>query len=250
MNCDESRPLLEAYLDGELDLVHSLAIEQHVESCPSCRRARKQHEALRAVVRGALPRAAAPAEMAARIRGALRQESGDADLVKRIISFDWRWLATAAAVFLALALLFPLVRLARPDPLVAEAVANHVRSLLPGHLMDVASTDRHTVKPWVAQRVNYSPPVQDFAETGFPLLGARLDYLGQRNTAALVYTCREHRINVFVAPSPSDEAERWTSRDGFHVATWSHSGMKYVVVSDLAIPELQGFTRRLRESTN
>ncbi len=250
MNCDESRPLLDAYLDGELDLVHSLAIEQHVESCPACRRARKQHEALRVAIREALPRVHAAPEFEARIRGALRHEAGEVDQAKRVLPFDWRWLATAAAVFIALAILFPLLRPVRPDPLVAEAVANHVRSLLPGHLTDVASTDRHTVKPWVAQRVDYSPPVQDLAEAGFPLLGARLDYLGHRNVAALVYTRREHRINVFVAPSTSDEAERWAGRDGFHVATWSRGGMKYVVVSDLAVPELQGFTRRLRESTN
>ncbi len=250
MNCDESRPLLEAYLDGELDLVHSVAIEQHVESCPACRRARKQHEALRAIVRGALPRAHAPAEFAVRLRGALRQESGEVEPAKRVLSYDWRWLATAAAVLVSLAILFPLLPHGRQDPIIAEAVANHVRSLLPGHLTDVASTDRHTVKPWVAQRVDYSPPVQDLSAVGFSLLGARLDYLGQRNVAALVYTCREHRINVFVSPSPSDESERWTSRDGFHVAMWSHRGMRFVVVSDLAVPEMESFTRQLREPTN
>ncbi len=248
MNCDETRPLLEAYLDGELDLVHSLAIEQHVETCPECRRVRKQQEALRAVIREGLPRGGAPPKLAARIRADLRRESGAAVARSPVLSFDWRWLAAAAAVIVGLAMLRPVWQRSRLNPLVAEAVANHVRSLLPGHLTDVASTDRHTVKPWVAQRVDYSPPVQDLAASGFPLLGARLDYLEHRNVAALVYTCREHRINVFVAPSSADEAERWISQDGFHVATWSHGGMRYVVVSDLAVPELQGFTRQLREA--
>ena len=249
MNCDETRPLLEAYLDGELDLVHSLAIEQHVDSCLDCRRARKQQEALRAVIRAGLPRGAAPPELTGRIRSELRREAGGGP--GRLARFiDWRLLAAAAAVIFTLAILFPALRPSRPDPLVAEAVANHVRSLLPGHLTDVASTDRHTVKPWVAERVDYSPPVQEFAAAGFPLLGARLDYLEHRKVAALVYACRDHRINVFVAPSSSDEAERWANRDGFHVATWTHGRMKYVVVSDLAVPELQGFTRQLRGATN
>ncbi len=250
MNCDEIRPLLEAYLDGELDLVHSLAIEQHVEACPVCQRARKQQDALRAVIRAGLPRGAALPGLTARVRGALRREAGQAGERKHLIMPDWRWLAAAAAVILAFTVAVPAFRPLRSNPLVAEAVANHVRSLLPGHLTDVASTDRHTVKPWVAQRVDYSPTVQDFSAAGFPLMGARLDYLGHRNVAALVYACREHRINVFVAPSPSEEAERWSDLDGFHVATWSQGGMKYVVVSDLSMPELRGFTRQLRGATD
>ena len=243
MNCDETRPLLEAYLDGELDLVHSLAIEQHVESCADCRRVREQQDALRALLRRALPRPATPTALAGRIRTTLRRESGVST------PMPWRWLAAAALFLASLALLGLMARMrpAARDPLVAEAVANHVRSLLPGHLTDVTSSDRHTVKPWVAQRVDYSPPVLDFAAGGFPLAGARLDYLGHRTVAALVYNNHEHRINVFVVPDAATEAERWTTRDGFHVGTWSHGGMRYVVVSDLAEVELRAFARRLRD---
>lgn len=249
MNCDESRPLLEAYFDGELDLVHALAIEQHIESCALCQRLRKQQDALRSVLRAALPRQSVPPDLATGIRAALQRESGATAGRRKMISLDWRWLA-AAAVILTLAVLSPILRPARSNPLIAEAVANHVRSLLPGHLTDVLSTDRHTVKPWLAQRVDYSPPVPDLAASGFPLVGARLDYLEHRNVAVLVYGRRDHRINVFISPSTSEASEQWTSRDGFHVATWSLGGMSYVAVSDLAVAEMRDFTRQLREAGN
>ena len=243
MNCDETRPLLEAYLDGELDLVHSLAIEQHVETCADCQRLRERHEALRGLLRRTLPRPTAPAGLTGKIRRTLRREASATS------GMPWRWLAAAALLLASMALFGMMSRSRVPgnDLLVAEAVANHVRSLLPGHLTDVASTDRHTVKPWVAQRVDYSPPVVDLTAAGFPLVGARLDYLDHRNVAALVYTCREHRMNVFVSPAAETQPERWTTRDGFHVVTWSRAGMRYVVVSDLAEAELREFARHLRD---
>jgi mycothiol system anti-sigma-R factor len=243
MKCDEIRPLLEAYLDGELDLVHSLAVEQHVENCVECRRRRDELQALGALIRATLPRESAPANLRARLRRSLKSES------PRTIQFPARWLAAAAALaaVLAFLLIAKNTRESRPDPLVAEAVANHVRSLLPGHLIDVESTDQHTVKPWVAQRVDYSPPVLDLADAGYPLVGARLDYLGHRNIAALVYRSRQHVINVFVSPDSETGAEPMMSRDGFHVGVWYAAGMKFVVVSDLAEPELRAFCDKLRE---
>jgi anti-sigma factor RsiW len=246
MNCNEARPLLEAYLDGELDLVHSLAIEQHVASCPNCRRAREQYEVLRESIRTGVPRMAAPPELVGRLREALRRETGKQE--RKIVNFvDWRWLAVAAAIVVAIAFLRLEFRQTRLDPLVAEVVSSHVRSLMPGHLTDVVSSDRHTVKPWIALHVDYSPPVLDLAAEGFPLLGARLDYLENRTVAALVYGSREHRINLFISPNTTAEAELWQTRDGFHVGMWSHAGMRFVVVSDLAEPELRAFSGKFRD---
>ena len=243
MNCDETRPLLEAYLDDELDLVHSLAIEQHVESCADCSRRRDELKSLHDLLRAKLPRPAAPPELRDRVRSALRRESG------KVVAFPNQWLAAAAVVAAALALLFLLkdTRVPKSDSLVADAVANHIRSLQPGHLMDVASTDRHTVKPWIAEHVDYSPPVMDFADAGFPLAGARMDYMDDRTVAALVYNCRKHRINVFISPVANIEPERRATRDGFHVVVWCRAGMRYVFVSDLAEPELQAFSEMFRE---
>jgi anti-sigma factor RsiW len=244
MNCDEARPLLEAYIDGELDLVHSLAIEQHVEGCAECRRRRDELQALSVRIRATLPRDSAPADFRDSLRHSLKRESATT------IHFPSRWLAAAAAVaaLIAFFTFTKSARLAGPDPLVAEAVANHVRSLQPGHLLDVESTDRHTVKPWIAQHVDYSPPVLDFPESGFPLAGARLDYLDNRAVAALVYNCRLHRINVFVSPEIQPGTERWTTRDGFHVGICYCSGMKFIFVSDLAEPELREFARKIHET--
>src|SRR5262249_51818791 len=246
MNCDETRPLLEAYLDDELDLVHSLAIEQHVESCPECRRRREELKALRDLLRQKLPRPSAPPELRERVQAALRRESGH--VASKVIPFPNRWLAAAALVAATLALLM-LLRDNRPhaDSLVADAVANHIRSLQPGHLTDVESTDRHTVKPWIAEHIDYSPPVLDFAEAGYSLAGARLDYMDDRAVTALVYNCRKHRINVFISPVANPEGERRATRDGFHVVVWCRAGMRYVFVSDLAEPELRAFSEMFRD---
>jgi anti-sigma factor RsiW len=161
----------------------------------------------------------------------------------------WRWLSTAAAILTVAGGTWWLT--ARPDlamDLAArEAVSGHIRSLMASHLTDVASTDQHTVKPWFGGKLDFSPPVTDFAATGFPLVGGRLDYLQGRPVAALVYMRHRHVINVFVWPVAGTE-ERFTptrSIQGFHVIQGAHAGMTYRIVSDLNAEELAGFARLL-----
>jgi anti-sigma factor RsiW len=135
------------------------------------------------------------------------------------------------------------------DALVVEAVNDHVRSLMAEHLFDVQSTDQHTVKPWFLGRLDFSPPVTDLAASGFPLVGGRLDYLGGRPVAALVYQRQKHTINVFIAPEPGRAAsgiEEHAAR-GFHVRRWTHDDMTFWAVSDLNDAELTEFARALRD---
>ena len=134
--------------------------------------------------------------------------------------------------------------------LAQEAVADHVRSLQVNHLLDVASTDQHTVKPWFAGKLDYSPQVVDLGPSGYPLIGGRLDVLGGRNVAALIYQRRKHYINLFIWPSDS-EALRGSiyNQNGYHVLGWTKSGMNYLAVSELGEKELREFVQMIQDQT-
>jgi anti-sigma factor RsiW len=132
-----------------------------------------------------------------------------------------------------------------------EVLASHVRSLMPSHLTDVASTDQHTVKPWFNGKLDFSPPVVDLTSAGFPLVGGRLDYMSGRVVAALVFKRREHVINVFIWPEAAPGGRPGSGpeealREGYHVLHWTEGGMNVWVVSDVSLPELQTFGEAFR----
>jgi anti-sigma factor RsiW len=153
--------------------------------------------------------------------------------------------ALAASVALAIALSAVMMQGSPADAIELELVASHVRSLQVDHLTDVASSDQHTVKPWFAGKLDFSPPVRDLREQGFPLEGGRLDYLGGRTVAALVYRRHQHVINLFIWPDAAGRADE-RARDGYHLLRWSSSGFGYWAVSDLNAAELRDFEQQLR----
>ncbi len=241
MNCEQARTLLTAYIDAELDLVHSLDIEKHIEACPECRRAVENQRTLRAAIQQASLYYEPSATLDSRIQNALRGTTQPQRLPKR---GRWQWIAIAAAVLLATFFVgrWPLGLRPSADNLVAQEILDsHLRSLLPGHLTDVPSSDRHTVKPWFNGRTDFSPPVDDFAAQGFPLIGGRLDSISGRTVAALVYQRRQHSINVFVWPTPGapDGAEPVIARQGYNLIHRTRAGLSYWLASDLNADELQ-----------
>jgi len=256
MNCAECKGLLDAYCDGELDLVRHIEVEAHLGTCPSCAQGLSAVRARGASVRGLLPRFSAPPELRGRIRESLRSESrkggeGRAPVSPRLV---WRaWNLGGIAASLAAALLWGYLwgsSRARSEAVLKEAITEHVRSLQDGHLVDVASTDRRTVKPWFAGKLDFSPPVADLADAGFPLAGGRLDAIDGRTAAALVFHKSLHSINVFIWPDRGTAMARGGSEGGFSARAWTHGGLNFLAVSDIPAGDLERFVGEFRKRTD
>ena len=242
MACEQSQSVAHAYLDGELDAVRAAEFEKHLAVCPDCAGVIASWDEVRTGIhRGGL-REIAPSRLKERVYADLHR-GRESRLQTRTAPYA-TWLAIAAAVILAL---FVAARFLPnrdhdgvPPQLVAQFVDAHLRSLQPGHLMDVVSTDQHTVKPWFDGKLDFSPTVQDFSEQGFPLEGGRLDVAGGRTVAALVYARRKHIISVFVWPSPQPDADPQSgSLRGYQWIGWRKGGMEYYAVSDVNAADLQ-----------
>jgi mycothiol system anti-sigma-R factor len=239
MSCDFSGTLLHAYLDGELDAVRAAEFERHLENCRECTATLGAAESLRASLQRAQLYETAPPELRKKIRAKLSAASTSRSPVAA-----WRWLAAAATILLVTGVAWLALSRSRSDSpesvTSAEVIDAHIRSLQAGHLTDVASTDQHTVKPWFDGKLDFIPPVRDFMDEGFPLIGGRLDVLGGRNVAALVYGRRKHFINVFVWPTkdPDTPIHGPGSRQGYQWVHWRHQGMEFCAVSDVTAQDL------------
>jgi anti-sigma factor RsiW len=256
MKCDDITPLLEANFDGELDLVRQLEVEAHLRACPGCASRAKAIEARRDALRNSIPRFAAPPQLRERIHALLQAERAPAALKPSgRPSLPWRfWNLTGLAASLALALIVGYAsgnRRSRANSLSNEAISDHVRSLQAAHLMDVASTDQHTVKPWFAGKLDFSPPVFDLADVGFPLAGGRLEHIDDRPAAALVFHRRLHIINLFVWPATNGAlTERRGGNNGYYTASWSAGGLNFLAVSEISAAELGQFESEYRKRAN
>ncbi|PYK59436.1 MAG: anti-sigma factor [Verrucomicrobia bacterium] len=276
MNCEEAIKLMDGYLDGELDPITSQTIEQHLRDCRNCEQAYDTHRALVRAIGSAVPYYKAPAELRERIQSSLREEiverptrnvvrdvrqvfrRNQPELRTSLWGTPWNWLGlaglglAAAIIFAAIITLNLVPRLQRPGAdqfLATQLIASHVRSLMANHLTDVASSDQHTVKPWLDAKLDFAPPVVDLSSEGFPLVGGRLDYLDNRPVAALIYQRRKHFINLFVWPAGSDSAKttKAMSHQGYHLLHWVKADFNYWAVSDVNANDLQTFKHLFEE---
>jgi anti-sigma factor RsiW len=253
MLCPESLRV-QAYFDDQMDAVTAADIEGHMGNCARCRALLQDLQQLRTAMRQELPYAQTPPALRARIMRALDQESvTETRQAQRQGRTNWRtgsfWAGAGsglgvAALAATLAVLFfaPLLR----TPVVDELVGAHVNSLLSTHLIDVVSTDRHTVKPWFAGHTDVSPVVADFDPQGYKLVGGRVDYLQHQRAAVVVYQHGQHVINVFSWAATERSAPNNVTRNGYHLAFWKVGDLEYCAVSDTGWDELLGLVRLLQ----
>jgi anti-sigma factor (TIGR02949 family) len=251
MDCTNAQTLLDGYLDGELDPVRNLEIEDHLHGCAHCSQSYGDRQVIRSALKTDSFYFKAPADLQKRIQRSVRQ-AAKAEAPTRWLSWSWlRVAAPMAAAALVVLMLVPIFGGPSSDELLTQdVVASHIRSLMVNHLADVRSTDEHTVKPWFNGKLDFSPPVDDLAKQGFPLIGGRLDYLNNRPVAALVYQRDKHIINVFVWPSDKTAQTSGSikAQQGYNVIRWTRSGMNFWVVSDLERNQLAKFTDLLKSS--
>jgi len=264
VQCAESLRV-QAYFDGEVDALSGAEIERHADHCDECRALLEDLVKVRSALRRDVAYVATPPKLRAQILRALDQEGAagsriaetppaNARTARRSPVFGGRSFWTGAfsgigGAAIAAAMVFFLVLPSALSPLTNDLVSAHVRSLMPAHLIDVVSTDRHTVKPWFAGHADVSPVVADFESQGYKLIGGRADYVEHQRSAVVVYQHGQHVINVFTWSAGNLRTPSNTTRNGYHLAFWQQGDIQYCAVSDTGWDELLGLERLMREQT-
>jgi anti-sigma factor RsiW len=233
--------LVQAEFDGELDAEQAAALKAHRGACPACQAAQEMLVGVRRTLRSVDLRERAPAhlrELVAARRAQPRAQSA----VRR------SWRGAGAFVLGAAAASFMFYVVGVNVTVADEIAAAHVRALQPGHMEDVVSTDRHTVKPWFDGKLDFAPPVKDLAAEGFPLLGARTDFIGGRAVAVLVYGHGGHFIDLFVWPGIAAPAPA-LSRRGYRLGSFTAGEMTLWAISDMDAGEMTRFIAVWRTAT-
>jgi len=257
MNCQDLRMYLSAYLDDELDIAESLRLEKHIAECRACRQTQEAQFALRSALRNPDLYFEPSPGFASRIASIVNSEAKkiarqESPWYDRFLLPSFRWASAVAAMAIIVTagtlVILNNVRSSHEQLVASAALTGHIRSLQPGHLVDVPSSDRHTVKPWFQGKLDFAPPVPDLSELGWVLIGGRLDYIDGHTAAAVIYQRRMHNINVFLWPhhGPSDDHIQPEDAQGYQILHWNGSDMTYWVVSDLNREELMDFARALR----
>lgn len=235
--------LVHAYVDGELDPAHALEVERLMAADPALAAERDRIVALRHAIGERLPRETIPPHLAARIEAAT-------GLHAKRLAPSWRALAASILVVAVLAsgATWLALRPAQGDAVTDFVVASHIRGLLASQPFDVASSDRHTVKPWFNGRVPEAPRVVDLAQAGFPLVGGRVDVIGREPVATLIYRHGAHLISLFEIPASGASGEAHRMIAGYNVLRWSEAGVAYWAVSDMEEAELAAFSKAFRDA--
>jgi anti-sigma factor RsiW len=247
MDCDETADLIDAYVDGELTAPQHAAVARHLGGCPACASAIAAREALRSRIRDAGGHLL-PDGLAERVSVALTDADTRGGSMRLVNRHPW-WLLgshAAAAAIGALALFFWLSD-GGMKSVTSDVLSAHLRSLAAEQIGPVASSQSHTVRPWFAGKIDFSPPVADLSSAGFPLLGGHVDYVGGRPAAALAYGRRLHRITLFIVPlTETPRGTPATNQLGYQIVSWRDPTFAYWAISDLNRAELTDFQRNFQ----
>lgn len=244
MDCPTCEAMVGAYVDGELSAAESAEFERALETCPECRRRLEETRAMSGLLRD-LPAEPAPDLVRAKVELELRAIAGRSNLNPRERT---RWMAMAASLIVALGIGWIGATMVSQSGRETDALmAGYLRIAMSDHPVEVASSDRHTVKPWFAGRIDYAPPVHDLTTAGFPLVGGRLDIVDGRKVAVMVYRRNKHWIALTAWPATSsgDVAASVSQHDGFALAEWRHGGFEMRAVGDLAPADMKSFVTAL-----
>lgn len=242
MQCQESKKTLDAYIDNELDLMQSVAFEEHLAGCTDCARTVEDRRALSGAIQGANLSFTAPPELVKSVRKSLRLSES------KSLPEKWMWFKYGALGFGTATALFLLVaagvgfwfHVSDATKLARATTDNFIRSMMMEKRgIDVESTDQHTVKPWFIGRISFAPEVSNFNDKGFPLVGGRVDFVNNQTVATLVYKRNQHFIDVFLYPESSNTQHGEKQERGYNVVYWDKDGMQYCAVSDLNLTELK-----------
>ncbi len=239
---DEAKLLVHAYVDGELDPANARAVERQIADDPALAAERERIAGLQRALREKL----APKPLPPRLRPRIERAVG---LDRARSRPSWQALAASVAVAFAVASAstWTLLRPSPADRIADVIVDDHVRALMASQPIDVASSDRHTVKPWFNGRIAQAPRVVDLSAQGFPLAGGRIDVIAGAPAATLVYRHRQHLISLSAVPAnrlPAGATHREIR--GFNLVAWSEGGVTYWAVSDLGLDDLASFAHAFR----
>lgn len=236
--CEDRNLTLGALVDGELDAANTALIEAHVARCDDCRKELERLQAVRSLLRSADVRHLPPASLQKRVLGLPELSQGSQG--RKSGPAAWLAPATAGALAAALAMVAFVNPVEQRSALDDQLISSHVRSLQPGHLTDVQTTNQHIVKPWFNGKIDFAPPVPELADKGFSLAGGRLDSINGNTVAAIVYHRRLHTVNLFVWRDRARPTRRIVDH-GFALAEWSEDGLNFAAVSDIPSNELSSF---------
>ena len=241
---------IDAQLDGELEAAEAETLAAHVAGCDECRRFRDARLALRSAIAGEIPRYRAPSSLRSSVQDAVRKAGEPRRAKFAGVPRSWQGFAIAASIAVVAATSWRLgADHAAAHALADDVLSSHVRSLMPGHLTDVLSSDQHTVKPWFAGRSDVSPPAVDLSADGFPLVGGRLDVIGGKPVPALVYKRRQHVISVYVLPAGKVDLGETLTRRGYNLRHWDEGDLGFWAITDASPGDLAEFEHLFRSTT-
>ena len=243
MNCARYRQVLDASVDGELDPVTVAEIDAHVGMCTACAALRAERRALGARIRAEAPRLAAPERLRSSIDRMLAHATAPE---RRVVTWPRAGALAAMTAIVGLLLGLWLGGVPVEDPFLEQVAASHVASLVPARkLIDIASSDRHAIKPWFAGRTDFAPQVRDLSGDGFELVGARLDHVGDRQAAAVVYRLRNHYVSLFMwrGDAGGTQPPAATTVRGFGIVSWASGGVRFAAISDVEGRDLERFAK-------